>query len=232
LKGKTTRQKPAPVVLDYIEIPEELITNHNNAVLCIDGMKINGVPFLTTILRNIMYRTAAWIPSQTSKAYRSVLDNIFSIYNKAGIKITTIHCDNEFRPLMQELQDKVTMNYANPQEHIPEADCNNRVIKERSRAAFHCLPLKKIPKIMVKILTMECAKKLNFFPPKGGILPYYSPRMILHQESLDYSKHCSIPFGSYVQAHNEPDPKNTQHPRTLDCIYLRYVDNVQEVTIY
>jgi hypothetical protein len=80
---------------------------------------------------------------------------------------------------------------------------------------------------MVKILAMECAKKLNFFPPKGGVSPYYSPRMIMHQQNLDFVKHCSIPSGSYVQAHHEPDPKNTQHPRTLDCIYLRYTDNDQ-----
>jgi hypothetical protein len=87
LKGKTTRQKRAPVVSDFIEIPEELITNHNNAVLCIDGMRINGAPFLTTISCIITYRIAEWIPSQTSKAYRSVLDNIFSVYNMAGIKL-------------------------------------------------------------------------------------------------------------------------------------------------
>jgi hypothetical protein len=216
-------------VADYIEIPKELIYNHQNVILCMDGMKINGVPFLTTISRNIMYRTAEWIQHQTPEAYRRVLDNIFRIYNNAGFQITIINCDNEFRPLMNELQDtyNVRMNYANPQEHVPEAERNNRVIKERFRAAFHRLPFKNIPKIMVKILAMECAKKLNFFPPKGGISPYYSPRMILHQQSLDYSKHCYYPFGSYVQAHNEPDPKNTQHPRTLDCIYLRYVDNDQ-----
>jgi hypothetical protein len=80
---------------------------------------------------------------------------------------------------------------------------------------------------MVKILAMECGKKLNFFPPKGGISQYYSPRMIMHQETLDYNKHCSIAFGTYVQAHQEPTPTNTQHPRTLDCIYLWYVDNKQ-----
>ena len=119
------------------------------------------------------------------------------------------------------------MNYANPQEHVPEAERNNCAIKECFRAAFHRLPFKKLPKNMVKILRMESAKKLNFFPPKGGISPYYSPRMILHQQSLDYVKHCSIPFGSYVQAHHEPDHKNNQQPRTLDCIYLRYVDNDQ-----
>jgi hypothetical protein len=51
--------------------------------------------------------------------------------------------------------------------------------------------------------------------------------MILHQENLDFDKHCSIAFGTYVQAHQEPLATNTQHPRTLDCIYLRYVDNQQ-----
>jgi hypothetical protein len=119
------------------------------------------------------------------------------------------------------------MNYANPQEHVPEAERNNCVIKERFQSAFHQLPFKSIPKIMVKIFTMECAKKLKFSPPTGGISPYYSPRMTIHKQSLDFEKHCSIPFGTYVQAHTKPDPKNTQHPRTLDCIYLRYVDNNQ-----
>jgi hypothetical protein len=112
LKGKTTRQKPVPVVSDYIEVPKELITNHNNAVLCIDGIKINGLHFLTTVSRN-KYRTEESVPAQTSQAYRSVLDNKFHVYNSAGIKIKIIHCDNEFQPLMQELKDVygVTMNY-------------------------------------------------------------------------------------------------------------------------
>jgi hypothetical protein len=139
-------------------------------------------------------------------------------YNRAEFKIAIINCDNEFQPLMAELQGvyNVRMHYANPQEHVPEAERNN-----------HRLLFKKIPKIMIKILTMECAEKLNFFPPCGGISPCYSPRMILHQQALDYEKHCSVPFGSYVQAYTEPDRTSTMHPRTLDCIYLQYVDNDQ-----
>ena len=54
------------------------------------------------------------------------------------------------------------MNYANPQEHVPEVERSIRVIKERFRVAFHRLPFKRIPKIMIKILAMECTKKLNF----------------------------------------------------------------------
>jgi hypothetical protein len=221
LKGKTTRSKPAPVVADYIEIPQALIDNHHNVTLCMDTIKINGLSFLTTISRHIMYRTVEWLESRTPKSYRSVLNNVFRIYNQAGFRITTIHCDNEYQPLMLTLQDDfgISMNYANPQEHVPEAERNNRVIKERFRSAFHRLPFTTMPKIMVKILAMECGKKLNFFPPKGGISEFYSPRMIMHQESLDYNKHCSIAFGTYVKAHQEPSPTNTQHPRTLDCIY-------------
>ena len=150
---------------DYIEIPPELVDNHQEVVLCMYGMVINGISFLTTISRNIMYRTAEWIQNKTPQAYRSVLDNVFRVYNRAGFTIKSIRCDNEFRPLLDELQDiyNIVPNYANPQEHVPEAERNNRVIKERFRAAFHRLPFNKIPKIMVKILAMECAKKLNFF---------------------------------------------------------------------
>jgi hypothetical protein len=76
LKGKTTQQKPAPVVSDYVKIPRELVQNHQSVILCMDGIVINGVPFLTTVSRNIMYQTAEWIPHKTPEAYRSVLDNV------------------------------------------------------------------------------------------------------------------------------------------------------------
>jgi hypothetical protein len=101
------------------------------------------------------------------------------------------------------------------------------VIKERVRAAYHRLPFKHLPRLMIKILVTESAKKMNFFPAKNGISPYYSPRMILHQRNLDYARHCQYTFGTYVQAHEEPVFSNTNAPRSLDCIYLRYNDNVQ-----
>jgi hypothetical protein len=133
LKSKTTRQKPAPVVSDYVEIPKQLVYNHQSVILCMDGMKSNGVPFLTTISQNIMYQTAEWIPHQTPEAYRSVLDNVFCTYNQSGFWITTIHSDNEFHPLTNQLQDtcNVQMNNANPQEHVPDAKRNNCVIKKQ-----------------------------------------------------------------------------------------------------
>ena len=229
IKGKTTRRKPAPVVNDYIDIPKELIATQRQVTLCMDGMKVNGLSFLTTVSRNLQYRTAQYVKHQTPEVYRDLLGQIFRVYNTGGFQITSIRCDNEFRPLIEPLADdfNVVMNFANPQEHVPEAERNNRVIKERVRATYHRLPYRHLTKTMVKVLVSESAKKLNFFPAKHGVSKFYSPRMMLHQKNLDYLRHCRYAMGTYVQAHEEPKRSSTNAPRSLDCIYLRYNDNLQ-----
>ena len=229
LKGKTTRRKPLPVVSDYIEIPQELVNAQRDITLCIDGMYVNGLTFLSTISRNLYYRTAQYIENRTADEHKEALRSVLRVYNNGGFHVRYVHCNNEFRSIMDKISEElgVRPNYANPQEHVPEAERNNRVIKERVRATYHRLPYTHLPKIMVKYLVSEAAKKLNFFPAKHGISRYYSPRMILHQENLNYNKHCVYSFGTYVQAHDEPGQLNTNRPRTLDCIYLRYNANQQ-----
>ena len=74
---------------------------------------------------------------------------------------------------------------------------------------------------------MDCTSKLNIFHAKGGISPYYSPRILLNQRTLDYKKECQVPFGAYVQAHNQPTYTNSNAPCTLDAIYLRPAQNIQ-----
>ena len=50
-----------------------------------------------------------------------------------------ILADIEFQPLEESLQDdfNIEMDFAAAQEHVPEAEQNNRVIKECVRATFH-----------------------------------------------------------------------------------------------
>ena len=230
LKGKTTRRNPIHVVEDTIDIPRELIRSQQDITLCIDGMKVNGLWFLTTISRNLYYRTAQYVKHQTIEIYKQVLSEVIQIYNNAGMKVSRIHADNEFCPLLDPIRQEldVHMVYANPQSHVPESECNNRTIKERVRAAYHRLPYKQLTRTMTKILVMEQTKKLNFFPNKHGVSKYYSPRMIVHQQALEYHKHCKYAFGTYVQVTNEPTITNTNTPHTLDCIYLRYTDGAQQ----
>eukprot|EP00978_Attheya_sp_CCMP212_P006034 scaffold13573_cov49-Attheya_sp.AAC.4 len=46
--------------------------------------------------------------------------------------------------------------------------------------------------------------------------------MILHQQNLDFKKHCKYSIGPYVQGHDKPAQSNMNAARTLDCLYLRY----------
>src|SRR5210317_1295171 len=81
---------------------------------------------------------------------------------------------------------------------------------------------------MTDKLALESVRKLNMFPAKGGVSPYFSPEVILHNTVIDYKKHCAIPFGSYVQAINDDrKTKNRNHARTIDAIYLRPMYNQQ-----
>ena len=168
-----------------------------------------------------MYWTAQPLPSITAKDYRSAIDTIFRLYNSAKFQIKIIKADRAFKPIMNPIKDDldIEMNYTAAQEHVPEAERNHRTIQERFRAHYYRLPFKTIPKIMIKYLVMEVTKKINFFPPKGGVSEYFSPRMILHHTTLNYLKHFKYEFGEYIQAHNDdPNTKNTPAPRTLACI--------------
>ena len=141
-------------------------------------------------------------------------------YNTGGFYIQLIHCDGEYKSLIDPIRDKLNaeMNFANPGDHVPEAECNNHTIKECIRAAFHHLPYKAMPRVMIRYLSMECTSKLNMFPAKGAISPSY--KVLLNQETLDYKKECQVSFGAYVQAHTKPTYTNSNVPCTLDAIYL------------
>ena len=231
LKGKTTRRKPLPMVSDQIAIPPELYEKRSELELCMDIMFVNEVPYMTSITRALYYRTAQFLPTRTHRDLYDSLDAILRLYNECGFIITKIYCDNEFKTLMDPVKDdmEVTMEYSPPQGHVPEAERNNRTLKERIRATFHRLPYKALPKALMKVLVQESARKLNYFPNKNGLSPYYSPRQIVHRAGLDYNTHCKYAFGSYVQAHDEPDPSRTQAQRSIDAIYLRPVTNGHEV---
>jgi hypothetical protein len=231
LKGKTTRRKPLPMVTDQVALPPELYDAQQDVDLCVDVMFVNELPYFTSISRRIMYRTAQFMQSRTVDSLQSSIDTVFRVYNSGGFTISDIYCDNEFKPLFDEVKDELSidMHYSEPDEHVPEAERNNRTLKERIRAAFHRLPYKALPVPIMKRLVSESARKLNYFPSKHGISAHYSPRMILHRETLDYNKHCKYALGDYVQAHRILTPSNRQDPRTLDGIYVRPLANGHEI---
>ena len=69
-------------------------------------------------------------------------------------EIKKILCDNKFCPLVTQLaiDHHITMNFANPQEHVPEVERNIQGGKERIQAAYHRLPYNHLPIILTKYL--------------------------------------------------------------------------------
>jgi hypothetical protein len=80
---------------------------------------------------------------------------------------------------------------------------------------------------MIRYLAMIQANQLDLFSVKGGVSKYYSPRMILNQTNLEYTKHCVVPFGAYVQANHKSTKASSNVTRTLDEIYLCSAQNQQ-----
>jgi hypothetical protein len=126
LKGKTTRKKPTVIKDDLIELPPEL-QGRDDLILYMDIMYVNEVPFLTSIDNVVRYRKAVPLDNRTSTELYKALDVILRSYNKANYFFKCIHCDQEFRPLMDQISDNlsIAMNYTTTDEHVPEAERNN-----------------------------------------------------------------------------------------------------------
>ena len=90
---------------------------------------------LAAIDRSIRFRSVVPIDTKTQSDNYKPLDVIFRQYNKGGFVIKTIYCDGEYLDIV--------MNYTNASNHVPEAEQNNRTIKERIRATFQRLPARR-----------------------------------------------------------------------------------------
>ena len=223
LKGKTTRRKPNAVKEDQIEIPPELIAEPDDLVYCMDLFYVNGMPMMNGIDKTIRYRKVVPLKNRTAESLYNGIDKVLRDYNKAGMRIKVMRCDNEFRTLMDEVSDEmdIEMEYAAPGEHQPEAERNNRLVGERIRVAYHRLPFKAMPKLMLRYLAMTAAEQLNYFPVKGGVSAHFSPHQLIKRRNISFKQECAVPFGTYVQAYEDHKIKNDNKARTIDAIYLR-----------
>ena len=214
IKGKTTRQHPHKLVGDVVSIPHKLCDTQCDVCLYIDIMYVNGMPFLTTISKNIKYCTTMCVADCTAPTIANLAESVLKSYMRASFKVKEVCADHEFKPILHIVQDSgwsFMTNLANAQEHVPEAKHNNHILKECIHVTYHGIPYKLLPRTVICYLVMETAAKLNYFPTKGGCSNYFSPWEILHHVKLDYKKHCSMPLLSYVLAHNEPTLINTAH---------------------
>eukprot|EP00957_Ditylum_brightwellii_P093395 7111690-Ditylum_brightwellii.AAC.1 len=84
-----------------------------------------------------------------------------------------------------------------------------------------------MPTIMITKMVTFCIVRLNTFPPRSGISSTYSPYAILCGSNLSYKQHCKVPFGAYIQTHEENAPTNLMKDRTIGAFSLGPSFNMQ-----
>ena len=196
-----------------------------------DIMYINGVGLMTAVDRSIRYRSIVEVTENDADAYLSALDCVIQKYTKADYFVAVVYCDREFKSLTQEAYNRldVIINCSNTNDHVAEAERNNRFLKERFRTKFHLLPYRALPRIMIKSLAYEVTKEANYFPVKDGVSTIFSPRQLIDRKNLDYNRDFGIPFGSYVAATVATD--NTPLKHVLAVLFIWVFQTIYKVNI-
>ena len=130
MKGKNTRQCPHQLVRNVVSSPHRLCDAQCNVCLYIDIMYVNGMPFLTTVSKNIKYHTAIWVADCNPTTIAPLVESVLNLYQQASFQVSKICTDDEFKPVLNILLDDGWLfitNLANAQEYVPKAQQNNHI---------------------------------------------------------------------------------------------------------
>ena len=103
LKGKTTRRCPHKLVRDMVSIPHELCDTQHDVCLYIDIMYVNGMPFQTTISKNIKYCTSMWVADHTAPTIANLVESVLKLYYQATFQVTEVYANCKFKPVLHIL---------------------------------------------------------------------------------------------------------------------------------
>jgi len=162
----------------------------------------------------VTFVTATLLETRKRQAILKEIQKIFCLYKGKGHSVDnvefleyeekpihTLLADNEFQTLKEDKENKgVQVHVVTKNEHVLGIEKQNRVIKERIA--------------LIKYIIFW----LNNTPKEGQDL---SPReMIMGEQILDCKNLCKLPFGTYVQVHEDRQVTNTMESQTTEAICL------------
>ena len=100
LKDKTVRSKVQHVEpIKITNVPKTILDKYKEVTICCDLMHINGIGFLITISRHIMFATGTMIKNRKVDHITDGITQVHKLYLQRGFKITHMYTDFEFEPL-------------------------------------------------------------------------------------------------------------------------------------
>ena len=73
-----------------VSISHELCDAQHDVCLYIDIMYSNGMPFLTTISKNIKYCTAMWVADCNAPTIASLVESVLKLYQWASFQVMEV----------------------------------------------------------------------------------------------------------------------------------------------
>ena len=116
------------------------------------------------------------------------IKNIINYYIGKGFRVRNAIMDRDFEPLRSEfLGERVTFITGGRGDHVPEAERNDHIIKERTSAVLSSTPHVKYPSLMIVEAVSFSVMWLNALPNKHGISRTASPRALVDGTTLKYN---------------------------------------------
>ena len=94
LKGKTVRRKVQHVYpVKITNVPQNILDKYKEVAIFCDLMHTNGIGFLITISRHIMFATGSMIKNRKFEHIADGFTQVHKLYLQHGFKITYMHTD-------------------------------------------------------------------------------------------------------------------------------------------
>jgi hypothetical protein len=185
---KTVQRMPAPIVVDYVAVPWQLVDANKAVRLAADMFFVDGIALLMTVSSRIKFVTTEHLPVRTAMSLSKHLQQVLLVYGWAGFRVRSILMDGEFEKV-KGLMPMVECDTTAAKEHVSKAECSIRMVKEQTQWIVMTLLFTHIPRRMKIEFVYFTEFWLNTFPVKTGISSTL-PREILVRWWLDYKKHC------------------------------------------
>ena len=87
VRGKTVQTTPAPVVADYVAVPQKLVDANKATTLAADVFFVDGIAFLLTVAQRIKFVTAEHLPVRTALSLSKHMKQVLKVYmGKQGLE--------------------------------------------------------------------------------------------------------------------------------------------------
>ena len=214
-----------------MSLPRDILRNHNKVHIMVDHMFVQGIQFLTTISHELKFRTAEAQYAHKKGARKedmlSGLNKVINLYQSRGLEVETIHADNEFKCVREELRP-IILDVTAADQHVSMIERSIRTIKDRTRSQIQFLPYTKYPRNMIVGCVVFSIKSLNNEIGMCKLSSEDSPHtLVTRQPPLNYEEMTAMSYGDYTEVYAAKNVKNNNEERTTSAIALYPSNNAQ-----